>query len=179
MRSRCYPLTRRRGGYSLVEVLTSLVILSLLMTAGYSLLTGTLNADRYLRSANTTESEVELAIRRITNNLRTAAPYASMVPAPGAAVNTTSNVLTTKTQPDPANSNQQYVVSYRVQNNQLIENDSRYGIGTAADNVLCNNVASFQVKVMAASNPMMIQVTLTTKPPLAVSRVFQVMCRNF
>jgi len=166
-------------GMTLVETLVALVIFSLLMTAGYTLLSGTLRADRYLRSANTTESEVELAIRRITNNLRTAAPYASMVPVAGSAVGTTSSTLTTLTQPDPNNSNQQYVVSYRLQNNQLIENDSRYGSGTAADNVLCNNVASFQAKVMASSSPMMIQITLTTNGPQAVSRVFQVMCRNF
>jgi type II secretory pathway pseudopilin PulG len=163
-----------------VELMLALIIVGLVMTAAYTLLAGTLNTDRYLSTANTTESEVELAIRRLTNNLRTAAPYASMVPAAGTAVNTVSTTLTVQTQPDPNNSNQQYVVTYSVNaSHQLIENDSRYGSGAAANNVLCNNVASFQVMVMNSSAPMVLQVTLTTSAPQPVSRVFQIMCRNF
>jgi prepilin-type N-terminal cleavage/methylation domain-containing protein len=162
-----------RRGLTLMETVLSLVVFSVLSLAGFTVLSGALNTDRYLRSANTTESEIELATRRITNNLRTAA--AMSTPTTTAAGNT----LSITTQPDSGNSNAQYTVSYSINsNNQLVETDSRYGAGAAGNNVLLNNVSTFSVQLQSTSSPKIIQVTLTTSAPQAISRSFKVYCRN-
>jgi prepilin-type N-terminal cleavage/methylation domain-containing protein len=160
-------------GLTLIETILSLVVFSLLSLAGFTVLQGALNTDRYLRSANTTESEIELATRRITNNLRTAA--AMSAPTTTAA----SSTLSITTQPDANNSNTSYTVSYSVNSsNQLVETDSRYGSGASATNVLLNNVAGFSVQLQSTTSPKVITVTVTTSAPQAVSRSFKVYCRN-
>lgn len=162
-----------RRGLTLIETMLSLVVFAILAVAGFTVLSGALNTDRYLRSANTTESEIELATRRITNNLRTAAAMATPT------TTTAGNTLSITTQPDTGNSNAQYTVSYSINaSNQLVETDSRYGAGTAGNNVLLNNVATFSVQLQSTASPRVIQVTVTTSAPQAVTRSFKVYCRN-
>ena len=154
----------------MLETVTALMVFAILAVAAYTLLAGAMNTDRYLRAANTTESEIELATRRMTYNLCTAA--AMSTPTTLAAGGT----LTITTQPDAGNGSQQYTVTYSVNgSSQLVETDSRY---SGAGNVICNNVASFAVQLQTLSSPKIIKVTLVTTPPQAVTRSFQVTCRN-
>lgn len=156
-----------------MELMIGLTIFSIMATAVFGMLMGAMNTDRYLRAANTTESEVELATRRITNNLRTASAMATPT------TTTAGNTLSITTQPDSGNGNATYSVSYSINaSNQLIETDSRYGAGAAGNNVICNNVATFSVQLQTVSSPKVIRVTLTTSGPQAVTRSFQVTCRN-
>jgi prepilin-type N-terminal cleavage/methylation domain-containing protein len=166
---------RRRRGLSLLELTMALTVFAILALAGYTLIAGAMNTDRYLRAANTAESEMELAIRRITFNLRTAAVMTTP------STTTASSTLTITTQPDTSNSNAQYTVSYRVSNGNLIENDSRYGTAgsAAADNTICRNVSTFTVQLLnTTSSPKTITVTLTTTGAQPVTRTFKVACRN-
>lgn len=63
---------KRAGGFTIVEVLSALVILSIVGTAVCGLTMAAMNSDRFLRSANTAQMEVEWAMRRIANNIREA-----------------------------------------------------------------------------------------------------------
>lgn len=164
----------RHRGLTLIETILSLVVFGLLSLAGFTVLFGSLNTDRYLRAANTTESEIELAKRRITNNLRTAAAMSTPT------TTTAGNTLSITTQPDTNNSNTQYTVSYSVNgSNQLVECDSRYGAGSAGNNVILNNVSTFTVQLQStSSSPKVLTVTITTTAPQAVTRSFKVACRN-
>lgn len=164
-------ITRRRTGMTLLELITALTLFSILSLAGYVLISGTMNTDRYLRTANTAESEIELAIRRITYNLRAASSMATP------STTTASNTLTIATQPDAGNGNTSYTVTYKVVSGQLIESDGRYAAGKT-DHVICNNVGNFTVQNTQLTGPRMITVTLQLTGAQPVQRVFQVACRN-
>jgi prepilin-type N-terminal cleavage/methylation domain-containing protein len=164
---------RLRRGLSLLEVILGITVFSIMATAFFTVLQGALNTDRYLRAANMTESEIELATRRITNNLRTASAMATPT------TTTAANTLSITTQPDSGNSNATYTVSYSINaSNQLIEADSRYGAGAAGNNVILNNVSTFSVQLQSTTSPKVIQVTVPTTAPQAVTRSFKVYCRN-
>ncbi len=170
-----YYLTKRRG-MTMVELLTSLVIVSVLSLAVFALLGAALNTDRYMRTSTNTTTSVELAIRRMLHNVRTASSLTT--PTTGTATST----LTTVTQPDPNNSNATYTVTYTLSGGNLTENDTRYGTNT-----LLSNVTAFNVTLVNTATPKMVQITLTatvidstvTKAQAApVTRSFNAMFRN-
>jgi prepilin-type N-terminal cleavage/methylation domain-containing protein len=141
---------RRATAMTLVEMLVALVIVSILSTAVFAMLGGALNADRYMRTSINTTSSMELAVRRILHNVRTAS--ALTTPTNGTATST----LTTVTQADPNNSNATYTVTYTLSNGQLTETDTRYGT-----NVLLKNVTAFTVTLVNTTTPVMAQITIT------------------
>ncbi len=63
-------LKASRRAFTLIEIITALTIITVLSTAVCTMLFGALNGDRFLRSTNAAQCEIELAMRRITNNIR-------------------------------------------------------------------------------------------------------------
>ncbi len=166
----------RRGGMTMVELMVSLMILSIVSTAAVYLMTGSMNAYRYVRTSANTTSAVELAIRRIIHNVRTAS--ALTTPTTGTATST----LTTVTQPDTSNGNATYTVTYTLTGGNLTENDTRYGTNT-----LVSNVTAFTVTLVNTTTPKMVQISITATvidstlqraQAAPVTRTFNVTFRN-
>ena len=160
-------LLPRRTAFSLVELLLALTIIAILSGGVCILLTGSLNVDRFLTSANATNYQVDLAVARMLHNLR----GCNALSDPTAT--TTQHTFTVQTQPDPDNGLQSYTVVYALVGSQLIETDDRYG-----SNVICNNVTTFNVTLISPSTPISVQITLTAGTPEPVTRSFRALCRN-
>ena len=136
---------------TLVElVVAKALIVSAISIAAFTLLDGALNANRYIRTSTNTTSTVELAIRRILHNVRTAS--ALTTPTTGTATST----LTTVTQPDASNGNATYTVTYTLTSGNLTENDTRYGTNT-----LLSNVTAFTVTLVNTATPKMVTISIT------------------
>jgi type II secretory pathway pseudopilin PulG len=155
-----------------VELIVALLIVALVSTAICAMTFGAMNGDRYLRFAYNTQSEIELASRRIVNNIHEA-QTGSIVLA--------TNSLTTVTQADVAHGySSGATIVYSLQpdattstQNDLVENDPRYG----GNNVLVHNVTTFTV---AAVNNVsgLYQVDIVAGSPNVVERHFKVFTRN-
>jgi prepilin-type N-terminal cleavage/methylation domain-containing protein len=159
--------------FSLIEIILALVILAVCSVAVCTLTFGAMNDDRYLRKTAAYQAEAELAIRRVTNNIRSAQA--------GTIVLGTTNILTTVTQADSAGGYPNGVtVTYTLQNDpgnsgkkQLCETDARYG----TNNVLASNVTSFTVTaVSGVADLYNVDIVIAGTPP--IERHVQVYCRN-
>ena len=137
-------LHSRRAGFTLVELILALLITAIISLAACTLVFSALASDRYLRSAHSAQAEVELASRRIINNIREAQTGSIVIG---------TQTLTTITQADTADGYPNGVtVSYALQNDpnhagqkQLVETDPRYG----TNNVVANNVTTFKVALVS------------------------------
>lgn len=175
----CPPLTpaapRPRAAVpravTLVELLVALVVVAILSTAITTLVFGAMNDNRYLQNNAVAQSELELAMRRITNNIREG-QTGTVAVGPSA--------LSMVTQPDSADGYPSGVtVSYAVQNSttvtgqkDLTETDQRYGT-----NVLVHNVTTFSAaQVSGISNLFQIDIVVGTAPQ--TERHFKVFARN-
>ena len=82
---RLHSRLARRRGLSLLELITSVVVLAILSVGATNLIVGALRTDRVLLDSNRQVSEIELAIRRLTHNIRTGSaitvPAALKVPS--------------------------------------------------------------------------------------------------
>ena len=169
--------------FTLAELMVALVVTTVVSTAVIVLLTGALNSDRYVRACNTAESEMDLALRRLANNI--------MEAQTGSVVVTTANVtsgsntvssatLSTLTQPDNANNYPVGVtVSYALGADAanpgqfvLSENDQRYGTNT-----LIHNVKTFNVTLVSGAADLY-QIDLVLGGVMGNERHFKVLCRN-
>ncbi len=111
------PVSKKRRALSLMELLLSLVILTLISTAVTGLVIGTMKSNAYIQSQATAISEVDLALTRIVYNLRTA----DAIPTWG-TVGGFSTLSIVKTGVG--------TVTYHVNaNGDLVESDPRYNVG--------------------------------------------------
>jgi prepilin-type N-terminal cleavage/methylation domain-containing protein len=164
------PIAARAGrpAFTLVELLLALAITAMLSVAVTAMLMGAARTDLYVSQQSTAVSQAENALRRIVYNLRAASAVSS--PATGV----TASTLTLATQPDSANGNQPWTVTYALSGTDLTENDPRYNNG-AAPNTIARNVSSFQV-VHTSNSLITITITVGTNPQ--VKRSLTVYCRN-
>lgn len=160
-------MSRRRRGFTLLEMVVALTVLAVLSVSVTALLYGALNTDRHVRQVGSAASEVDLAVRRITHNVRTASAMSS--PAGTTAVST----LSTVTQPDASNGGATYTVTYALVNGDLVETDSRYGTNT-----LVRDVSAFTVALQGSGSPRVVVITLQAGEGTGVRRQFRVACRN-
>jgi prepilin-type N-terminal cleavage/methylation domain-containing protein len=161
-----------RGAFTLVELMTTLVIFALIATAATSMMASSANTQRYVNNNVTANSQVELAFRRIVENIRSSSQCA--------CPNATEIDLVTQ----PDSSGTVYNISYTLVGTQLIESDDRYGT-----NVLCTNVSTFSpVHVVSTTNPALLsanpsifQLTLEVSPPNTppITRQATIVARNF
>lgn len=160
-------------GFTLMEIILALTILAVVGVAVCTLTLGAMNDDRYLRKTAAYQAEAELAIRRISNNIRSAQT--------GTIVLGTTQILTTQTQADASNGYPNgATVYYTLQNDpvnsgkkQLLETDPRYG----TNNVLANNVTTFTVTTVSGNSDLyQVDLIIAGTPP--VERHVQVFNRN-
>jgi prepilin-type N-terminal cleavage/methylation domain-containing protein len=166
-----HRLPNIRSGFTLVEMLTALAIMSVLSVAVTSILMGAARTDLYVNQESAAVQEAENAFRRIMHNLRTA----SAITAPTTVGS--SNTLTVVTQPDSANGNATYSVTYALSGGTLTESDSRYNVG-ATPSTLARNVSAFQVTRNAIVSPQTVTVTIIIGSKPTVSRSVTIHCRN-
>jgi prepilin-type N-terminal cleavage/methylation domain-containing protein len=154
-------------GLTLVELMTALMIFSLVSTAAISLLLTATNTQRYVMSNTSAVSQAELAFRRIIENVRSSSQAACTLP-------TQLNLVT---QPDTAiQGNPVYNIQYALVGSSLIESDDRYGANT-----LMSNVSAFNVSVAQNTKPTMFYISMTVSAPNSppITRHAYVTSRNF
>ena len=159
-------------GFTLVELMTTLVIFALIATAATSMMASSANTQRYVVNNVNANSAAELAFRRIIENIRSSSQCACP----------TATEIDLVTQPD--SSSTVYNVTYSLVGTQLMESDDRYGT-----NVLCTNVSTFApVHVVSTTNPALLstnpsifQITLQVSPPNSppITRQSTIVARNF
>lgn len=162
-----FSSNRRSRAFTLVELMTTLMIFALIATAATSMMAASANTQKYVINNVNAVSATELTFRRIVENLRSA----STCTCP------TSSQITLVTQPDTSQAgNPVYNVSYSLVGTQLIEIDDRY-----ATNILATNVTAFTVTVVQATKPTMYQIALTVSPPNSapITRQAYITSRNF
>jgi prepilin-type N-terminal cleavage/methylation domain-containing protein len=142
-----------RRGFTLVELMVALTVIGIISAAVVVLIEGASNSDSYLRACNTAESEIDIAVRRVANNIMEAQTGSIVVGSANVTSGSTtvaSATLTTLTQPDNANSYPFGVtVIYTLQADPsnpgqfiLTENDQRYGTNTLVHNVKTFNIGA-------------------------------------
>jgi prepilin-type N-terminal cleavage/methylation domain-containing protein len=171
------PLPRRRRAFTLVELITSLLILSMLGAAVCGLVIAATNTDRYLRLQTDTESKIELAAHRLAANERAA--MSTTPPSVTTLANGQSSL--TLTVPDVANSTTRTVTYYCTGASApytLVEVDPRYNAG--APSLLVPNVTSFSVTIATSPTTLIsndVRSSVANLPQ--VRRHFQVQARDF
>jgi prepilin-type N-terminal cleavage/methylation domain-containing protein len=163
------PSTRR--GFTLVELMVALLITAILSLAVCTLTAGAFKDDAYLRAAVIGQNEVELATRRMVNNIKEAQT---------GSITIGTSTLSTLTQADSADGySSGATVSYALAadatyptQNDLVETDQRYG-----SNVLVHNVTTFTVSLVSGyTNLYHIDLVAATQP--ITERHVQVFGRN-
>jgi type II secretory pathway pseudopilin PulG len=135
--------SRNRGAFTLVELMLALLVTLILSVGVCTLTAGALRTDKNVRAIVLGQNEVDLAMRRIVNNIKEA-QTGSIVVGTG--------TLSTLTQPDSADGySSGATVSYALAadasnagQNDLVETDQRYG-----SNVLVHNVTTFSVAAVS------------------------------
>jgi prepilin-type N-terminal cleavage/methylation domain-containing protein len=160
---------RRRRGLTLAELMTSIVIVSVLSVGATNLVIAALRTDRVLLDSNRQVSEMELAIRRMTHDIRTGSNLSIA----------SSSSFSLTTQADPGNNGQSYTVTYTYDSagKTLSETNSKYG---STANIIAYNVSAFSV-TLAKSSPIVLSISITisgTNITTRTQRSFQVMNRN-
>jgi prepilin-type N-terminal cleavage/methylation domain-containing protein len=166
----------RRGGirgFTLVELMLAIMIVSLLSVAVATVLAGAGDTHLFVNSQTQAMAEVETAYRRVLHNVRTA----SAITTPSNT--TTGSTLTLQTQPDPANSNNPWTVTYKISGGNLVEDDPRYDSTGSTPNVLVTGVQTFSVTKSSTTAPTTITVTITSNTSPPVTRTAVIDCRNF
>jgi type II secretory pathway pseudopilin PulG len=157
----------RRRGLTLVELMASLMLLTLMATAGFSLLATTSQAQRYVAQNSDAVSQTELAFRRMVENIRSASQAAISTP----------NQLDLVSQPDTSKAgNPVYNIHYLLAGTELLEMDDRYGTNT-----LVENVTGFTPVQVQTAKPAVFQITLSVTTPEGdtITRQCTVTSRNF
>ncbi len=158
---------RRHGGFTLAELMASLIIFALVATAGTYLVGALSNTQQYVQSGTTSDSEAAFATERITENIRAAT-----------AVSFTSSSLTITSPPSALIGGGTFTISYSVLGTSLLEtcvnntNNQTYSAG-----ILVHNVSQFAVAQLAA-NPKAFQIVLNAGTTMKVKRTFVAFGRN-
>jgi prepilin-type N-terminal cleavage/methylation domain-containing protein len=153
-------------GFTLVELITALVIIAILSVAVGTLVLASGETTAFVKNSANTVTDVDNACRRMAFNLR----MASSLDSP--TNSTPTNTFTIKTQLD---SGAAHVVSYQVDSsNNLTEIDGdRFGTTT-----LVKNVTAFTVTRVTTTAPSKFTITLTAGTSPSVTRTFTVLSRN-
>jgi hypothetical protein len=145
----------------------SMIIFVLVATASTFLLGAAFNTQQYAQSGATSDSQVQFAIQRITENIRAAN-----------VVSITANSITITSPPSPLISNSTFTINYFLVGNTLMESYVNNGNGTTySSDVIVYNVTQFSVATLAA-NAKAFQITLTAGTEPSVSRTFVAFGRN-
>ncbi len=161
-----------RRAFTLIEMITALVIVAFLSSAVMVLVAGSAKTSLYVNTSTDATWQIENACRRITHNLRTASALTTPT------TTTATSTLTTVTQQDPGNGNATYSVTYTLSGTNLKESDSRYnGAGNTA-NTIATNVTAFTVTRQSVASPVSFVVTITIGTTTPTTRTFTVYCRN-
>lgn len=166
--TRMTPHYRQRRGFTFVELMASLIIFSLVGTAGTYLLAASAKTQSYVAGGTTAESEVAFAIQRITENIRDAT---GVIPG--------SSSLTIQTSPSPRISGNTFTITYSLLGSNLVESYTNNGTNAVySSGIIAHNVSSFTPSTLAA-NAKAFQVIFTAGPSGAsVSRTVVVLGRN-
>jgi len=161
------PIGAARRAFTLVELMVTLMIISLVAAASTSMMVSSANVQRYVLNNTNAVSQTELAFRRIVENIRSSSQATCVPPSE----------LDLVTQPNTTVAgNPVYNVKYMLAGSQLLEVDDRYGF-----NVLATNVTTFTITTVQATKPTMFQITLTATPAGSppITRQTYVTARNF
>ena len=157
-----------RRGFTFVELMVSLMIFSLVATAGTYLLATSAKTQSYVAGGATSESEVEFTIQRITENVRAAT---AVIPG--------NSSLTITSPPSSRISGDTFTIVYSVLGSNLIE--SYTDVTTHAvysSGIIAHNVSTFTPTALPA-NPKAFQVIFSAgTPSTTVTRTFVVFGRN-
>jgi prepilin-type N-terminal cleavage/methylation domain-containing protein len=159
-------ISRTPRGFTLVELMVSLMIFSLMSTAIISLMFTSYDINRQVRSENDLVSQVESTLRRIVDNTRS-----SSTPGPYF----TSTHIDLYTQADTDHSNLKYNIQYYINaGGDLVEYHDLYGTNT-----LVHNCTAFTVFTLH-TNPTVLQVTITAADGKnTVTRTCNITARNY
>jgi prepilin-type N-terminal cleavage/methylation domain-containing protein len=162
--------TARRRGLSLVELLLGLAVLAIVSVGATNMIIGGLRVDRAMLDANRQVSEMELAVRRMTRNIRTGTILS--------LTGTTS--FTLASQPDSTKVGATYTVTYSYDSaaQTLSEASTQYG-SPAPVNVIAYNVTTFSVSKVS-DDPVVLQldIAIGSRNSAATRRTFRVLNRN-
>jgi prepilin-type N-terminal cleavage/methylation domain-containing protein len=169
-------------GFTLVEMIIALVVMTYISTAVAILLFGADNANRYVTNQSTAMWESDLGWHRIYSNGMAAIPAASGGMTPTVTSDANGQSRLTMIVPDVANATTRTVVYYCTGASApytLVESDPRYNV-SGSPNALMHNVTSFAV-TLDATTTMKIWTTLNTRPVNGwpVLRHFCTQGRNF
>ncbi|MGN6366793.1 MAG: PulJ/GspJ family protein [Phycisphaerae bacterium] len=159
---------RSRRAFTFVELMCSLIIFSLVATAGTYLLATSARTQSYVAGDAAVESEVEFSIQRITENIRAATSVAAG-----------SSSLSITSPPSPRINNNTFAISYSLLGSNLIESYTNNATNASySSGIIAHNVQSFTVIALPANNNAF-QITLTAgSPSTTVSRTFVAFARN-
>jgi prepilin-type N-terminal cleavage/methylation domain-containing protein len=161
------PRTHRRGGFTLAELMASLIIVSLIATAATYLLAATCQTQQYVQNDATTDSQVDFARQRITENIRAAT-----------AVAITSSSITITSPPSPLISGGTFTITYSLLGSSLTEiYVNNTNSTTYTSSIIVTNVGQFSVAALVA-NPKAFQVTLSVGSVAPIQRTFVAFGRN-
>ncbi|HVX87111.1 MAG TPA: prepilin-type N-terminal cleavage/methylation domain-containing protein [Phycisphaerae bacterium] len=164
---------RIRRAFTLVELLLALAIIAVTSTAVVAMLSAAARTSSVINAEASTEWELDAALRRITQEVRTCAA-GSLVVSTDASGNATFSLVT---QPDV--NNNAYNVSYALATaadgtRQVVETDPRYGTS-----VLVHNVQTWDAHLKNLTGPAILVVSVTAgRADAQTSRVFEAAPRN-
>jgi prepilin-type N-terminal cleavage/methylation domain-containing protein len=165
-----------RRGMTLAEMLLALTILAIVSTAVLSMIQLAGRVNGAVSNSITNDLEIESAICRILANGRTCS---SMTVPSGTSDGATFSM---QTQPDAANGNASYDITYTFANGQLTETQYIHGTTTprfgTASAVLIRDLQAFSVRLKAAGSPQVAILTLTAGSGPSATRTFRVTPRN-
>ncbi|HWB54250.1 MAG TPA: prepilin-type N-terminal cleavage/methylation domain-containing protein [Tepidisphaeraceae bacterium] len=149
----------RRHGFTLVEIMCSLMIFAMVATAGTCLMGAMANGEEFFRDGTDAQSEVEFAIGRMVENVRAAT-----------AVSSPSSTSATSTLSLTSIAGQ--TVSYsRNSSKELVEQ-----VGSTS-NVLVHDVTTFSV-AETSGNAKAFTITISAGTQEPITRTITVFGRN-
>ena len=154
-------------GMTLLELMLALSITSMVGGATAMLMVGAANTSKFVNTSGDAVWQIDNSLRRMTHNIRTC----SALDSP--ANTTPTAAFSVHTQPDAANGNATYQVSYQLSGTNLQETDTRYGTNTIA-----RNVTAFSVTRVSVASPVTVSITLTIGTSPQTTRNVVILCRN-
>jgi hypothetical protein len=185
-RSSCrHPPPRPSRALTVVELLVALSIVAVVSTAVTTLLYAGGKVNSFVTSSIDTQWEVEAAVNRIAQEIRTCDPLNLVNVPTGTGGGAFCSFVT---QPDPANGNQTYDVSLQLMQAsdgtwQLWESQYLHGTTTPRfagqpSAVILHNVQSFDVRTKTAGLPQVVTITMTAGRNPPVTRTLTIAPRN-
>lgn len=160
----------RRSGFTLFELMLSLMIFAMASTAGAYMFCAAAENQTYFKASATSASEVEFAMSRIIENLRAAT---------SATIGTSPTKLTLVSLPNSAIGGATFTITYTWSNGNLTETYVSNGTDQTQNTsaTLVHGVTSFTVSPLSgAASTYQITISAGTQEPIL--RKFTVFGRN-